>query len=159
MKEIPRPPPRSYALDDGRILIGEALHKWIAEQGIHWCWFFTGTFPYEASFTTADKTYLKFARKVSRAAYGNRAGRHRYVPWVRALERHKSGGWHVHAAIANCNSLDIEEFQGEWRKIAGIPQLVPYDHDQDGTGYVLKGVDFGADWRCSDEVFQLTKAS
>lgn len=153
MPEVVLPPPIRYGLD-GRILVSDELHKWVYEQGIDWDLMLTATSPFHCSFRTADRTFLEFGRYVSRCRYGSQ-GHQRFVPWLRALEQQKTGSWHIHAVLADCKPLDIEELRRRWqREFGGNLLLEPYDPSRgDGVGYLIKDVDFGADWNCSREVF------
>jgi len=116
---------------------------------IVWDWFITLTYaPGRVSFEKASRDFLRWARKVERAALSAREARRLGIRWVRAIERHKDGTPHIHALLADCPDMTQKQLRELWPH-GTINEVKPFDPDRESVRYLLKDIGRGAQFALS----------
>jgi len=126
-----------------------ATREWLNSLGVEWCWFVTLTYESRSvSFEKASRDFLRWARKVERAALPAREARRLGIRRARAIERHKDGTPHLHALLADCPNLTQKQLCELWPH-GTINEAKPFDPDRESVRYLLKDIERGAHFALS----------
>jgi hypothetical protein len=123
----------------------QEYRRWL--ERFQWDWF--GTLKVTSGIPSERRAREMFDAWISRLRQAEGTGDFR---WFRVLERGADGGnLHFHMLIGGLKNRE-DRWAQKWNDLGGNAVITPYDPEQDGVPYLLKGMDDDGNLNCDFEL-------
>jgi hypothetical protein len=125
----------------------QAWSTWPLISQHKWELYVTLTFPTVTKADRATTLWRKFTDKTAKMVLPCRKARTQGLPWVCAIEQHKSGSSHIHALLSGVECLSFDQLAEQWRKTSGskIIDIRAFQPTGNALSYIAKTADSGGD--------------